>query len=135
MRELAFNKSQTARVLRNDEAVAEIEEKPTPLKRLFHGWLREVPPRPREQHTDVDRDIGITRVPLATESDVIARQTPHDLGNAAPLNKKWRILTIRELLGLSRATVRESEAHRTWPPEVVLRFMAAEVVTRKGLRR
>jgi hypothetical protein len=134
MRELAFKKSQTPPVLRNDAAVEEIEEKPTPLKRLFHGWLREVPPRPLGRHTNGGRNAGIKRVSPATEPDVIARQAPHNLGNAAPLNKKWKILTIRELLGLSRATVRESEAHRTWPPEVVLRFMAAEVVTRKDLR-
>jgi hypothetical protein len=33
---------------------------------------------------------------------------------------------------VDRATVRESHTHRHWPAEVVMKFMAAEVITRQS---
>lgn len=129
MRELAIKKSQFASAL-NDETEDRVVDNPVSLKRLFHGWLREVP-RPHRSESGLDRDNGIRRVLPADPSPGNVRQ----LQSGLRTTPKWRILTIREVLGLTRATVRESEEHRTWPPEVILKFMAAEVVTRKDHQR
>ena len=44
----------------------------------------------------------------------------------------WRSsLTSRDVTRVNRATVRESSDHRHWPPEVVISFLAAEVIKRQ----
>jgi hypothetical protein len=125
-----MKKSQLASLLENDEASDQMVENPISLKRLFHGWLREMSAHQPRPIPDLDDGSGIRRVLPAVQSSV-----PADLRNATAPQFKWKILTIREVLGLTRATVRESVEHRTWPPEVILKFMAAEVVTRKDRRR
>ncbi len=42
-----------------------------------------------------------------------------------------RPITRNDLIQLNRATVRESTTRRQWPPEVVRRFLTAEVIKRK----
>ena len=135
MRELAIKNSQVASALSNDkvddQSEEQIEENPISIKRLFQGWLREVPPRQHPPQSDPDHDNGIRRLFPTTQSSRSVGQLPGSSRNTTTATQKWKILTIREVLGLTRATVRESVEHRTWPPEVVLKFMAAEVVTRK----
>ena len=41
-------------------------------------------------------------------------------------------LSTTDVMRVNRATVRESREHRHWPPEVVLTFMGADVIKRKG---
>jgi hypothetical protein len=135
MRELAIKKSQPSILPPNDEIAEPTEEKPISLKRLFHGWLRAVPAREVELPHEPDHDTGIRRVFPTAGPKEIASQAPRNLDNGGQLKASWRALTIRELLGINRATVRESDAHRHWPTDVVLTFMAAEVVTRKQERR
>lgn len=44
----------------------------------------------------------------------------------------WRSsLSSRDVTRVNRATVRESSDHRHWPPEVVMTFLAAEVIKRR----
>src|SRR5687768_17566196 len=43
-----------------------------------------------------------------------------------------KALSSVDQIRVDRATVRESYTHRHWPPEVVLRFCAAEVITRRS---
>lgn len=40
-------------------------------------------------------------------------------------------LTSKDVMRVNRATVRESTAHRHWPSEVVLKFLAADVINKK----
>jgi hypothetical protein len=42
-----------------------------------------------------------------------------------------RSLTSTDVIRVNRATVRESLTHRHWPPDVVISFLQAEVITRK----
>jgi hypothetical protein len=134
MRELAIRKSAFTNAVQNGKALGQPQEKPISIKRLFHGLLREVPAPRQRDVVDLDQDLGIRRVSPRSQSAERERQVSNGIGNTRP-TRKWRVLTIRELLGLTRATVRESREHRTWPPDVVLKFMAAEVVTRKDQRR
>jgi len=128
MRELARKKLQPIVISEDSEADYDIEVRPGSLKRFFHGWLREV--APGETGSGEDQDFGIRRIPREV-TGAIARPAPLNLQRAYALNDKRTILTIRETLGVNRATVRESAEHRSWPADVVLRFMAADVVTRK----
>jgi len=87
-------------------------------------------------HPDPDHDAGIRRVfPLARPGEIAREASRRDLEKGRSLKETWKVLTTQELLGINRATVRESEAHRYWPSEVILKFMAAEVVTRKQDRQ
>src|SRR5712691_11510031 len=45
-------------------------------------------------------------------------------------HRQPRPLTSTDLVRVNHATVRESNAHRAWPPEVVAKFLAAEVIRR-----
>ena len=42
-----------------------------------------------------------------------------------------RPLTLAEVTRVNFATVREGTEHRHWPPEVVISFLAADVIKRK----
>ena|SRR5882672_5417746 len=44
--------------------------------------------------------------------------------------RSQRRLSSTEIMHVNRATIRESHEPRAWPPEVVLRFLAAEVIKR-----
>ena len=128
MREIARKKAETAVISRDSEAEHQTEVHHVSLKRIFHGWLREAAPPETETHED--QDVGIRQIPRGV-SGAIARPAPLNLQRADALNDKRTILSIREMLGVNRATVRESAEHRSWPADVVLRFMAADVVTRR----
>lgn len=41
-------------------------------------------------------------------------------------------LSSTDQIRVARATVRESHTHRHWPAEVVMKFLAAEVITRQS---
>jgi hypothetical protein len=41
-----------------------------------------------------------------------------------------RPLTATDVINVNRATIREGTAHRPWPPDVVLSFLAAPVIRR-----
>jgi len=41
-------------------------------------------------------------------------------------------LSSVDQIRVDRATVRESHTHRHWPAEVVMKFLAAEVITRQS---
>jgi len=43
-----------------------------------------------------------------------------------------KALSSVDQIRVDRATVRESHTHRHWPPDVVLKFCAAEVITRRS---
>jgi hypothetical protein len=43
-----------------------------------------------------------------------------------------RPVSSTDIVHVNRATVRESTAHRHWPPEVVAQFLAAEVIRTKS---
>ena len=45
-------------------------------------------------------------------------------------HRSRRPLSYTEITRVNRATIRESHFPRLWPPEVVLRFLAAEVIKR-----
>ena len=130
MRELARRKPQPVNVPRDSEAADPADLNPLLLRRFFHGWLREVTP----PKVDVDGDdVGISRIfPTEVAAAITA---PNTLENSGPLKPRWKILTIRDILGINRATVRESTAHRHWPRDVVLKFLAADVVTERNERR
>ncbi len=44
----------------------------------------------------------------------------------------FQALTTEEFSQVNLATVRESSSHRYWPQEVVTKFLAAEVITRRS---
>ena len=74
------------------------------LRESFDSWLSSVAP-------------SLLQTPVA--------QTRQD--SADP----WRSsLTSTDVTRVNRATVRESSDHRHWPPEVVVSFLAAEVIKR-----
>lgn len=50
--------------------------------------------------------------------------------NATQSSPRQRPLTSTDLVRVNRATVRESNARRAWPPEVVAKFLAVEVIRR-----
>ena len=92
---------------------------PATTKRVYRGWLRAV--APQDSEAPDERDLGIRRVQPATIS----------LSNAVkadPPTYHRTTLGTREVLGVNRATVREGDTHRTWPADVVLKFLAADVV-------
>jgi hypothetical protein len=81
-----------------------VEEHAVALRESFDGWLTSVAP---------------TLLPAkATEDE------PKDT------YKGWRPLTLTDIVRVNRATIRESTAPRVWPPDVVLSFLAAEVIKR-----
>ena len=79
------------------------EDRPTNLKDSFDGWLTSVAPSLAQEPQPVKIN------------DITAR---------------WRSLSSIDLTRVNRATVRESSAHRHWPPEVVTSFLAADVIKR-----
>jgi hypothetical protein len=72
---------------------------------------------PVEEKRYDDEDSGIRRISKA-ESGAITRLTLRSSRQADPPRVSLSILTIRDLLGLARATVRESKpiapGRRTW---------------------
>jgi hypothetical protein len=77
------------------------EEKAAALRESFDGWLNSVAP-------------------------TLLQSTLKDKPSVAP--RACRSLTSTDIIRVNRATVRESTAHRHWPPDVVISFLAADVI-------
>ena len=82
------------------------EEQASNLRDSFDGWLNSVAP-------------ALDQSTLPPEQ----RDTTDQL--------RRRSLTLTEATRVSFATVREGTEHRHWPPEVVISFLAADVIKRK----
>jgi hypothetical protein len=83
-----------------------VRRKSTVLKESFDSWLGSVAPT--------------------------LLQTPAPPESSRSVTERWRSsLTARDVTRVNRATVRESSDHRHWPPEVVITFLAAEVIKRR----
>ena len=82
------------------------EEKAANLRDSFDDWLNSVAPT-LDQST-----------------------LPQDQPGPADQSRR-RSLSLTEATRVNFATVREGTEHRHWPPEVVISFLAAEVIKRK----
>ena len=80
-----------------------VEEHPADLKDCFDGWLNAV-------------------APTLLQSSPAQKHQDH--------SARWRSLSPIDVTRVNRATVRESFAHRHWPPDVVTSFLNAEVIKR-----
>ena len=85
----------------SEQAAAQQHERTAVLKESFDGWLNSVAPT-------------LMQSPAKEKPEVAARG--------------WRPLTSTDIVRVNRATIRESSVPRHWPPEVVLSFLAAEVI-------
>src|SRR6266487_100680 len=100
-------KSGTFSIVRSStEAVPEScsEERAVALRGSFDGWLNSVAPT------------------------FVQSESSQDEPKTAQGSR--RILTATDILRVNRATIRESTAPRRWPPDVVLKFLAADVIKR-----
>ena len=75
-------------------------EKTAGLRESFEGWLNSVAPTLLQSTLKERSEVRPTR----------------------------RSLTSNDITRVNRATVRESNAHRHWPPEVVISFLEADVI-------
>jgi|SRR6185503_13317579 len=75
------------------------------LTEFFSGWLHSVAP-------ELSRET-------AAKIPVRARRIP-----------KYSVSST-DIVRVNRATVRESTAHRHWPPDVVSQFLAADVIRKR----
>ena len=82
------------------------EEKAANLRESFDGWLNSVAPTLDQTNLPQDQTINADRL-------------------------RRRSLTLTEVTRVNFATVREGTEHRHWPPEVVISFLAADVIKRK----
>jgi hypothetical protein len=79
------------------------EEHAVALRESFDGWLNSVVPTLQSK--------SVPEQPI----EVYRGQRP---------------LSFTDIISVNRATIREGTSHRPWPPDVVLRFLAAEVIRR-----
>ena len=82
------------------------EDNAAPSRDSFDGWLNSVAPA------------------------LVQATHPEDDPNVSDRYRR-RALSLDEVSRVNFATVREGTEHRHWPPEVVLSFLAAEVIKRK----
>jgi hypothetical protein len=82
------------------------EDKAANLKDSFDSWLNSVAPT------------------------LVQPTLPQDQPSVADRLRR-RSLTLTEVTRVNFATVREGTEHRHWPPEVVISFLAADVIKRK----
>ncbi|MGH9872898.1 MAG: hypothetical protein ACRD9S_10585, partial [Pyrinomonadaceae bacterium] len=76
------------------------------LRESFDGWLNSVAP-------------------------TLVQPSPCEEKPSIADRLKGRSLTLTEVVRVNFATVREGTDHPHWPPEVVLNFLAADVIKRK----
>ncbi len=81
-----------------------VEENTVALRESFDGWLTSVAPTLLQAKSSQDEPKNTYR--------------------------GRRPLTLTDIIRVKRATIRESIAPRAWPPDVVLSFLAAEVIKR-----
>jgi hypothetical protein len=85
---------------------ADAQDRVSALRESFDGWLDAVAPKLLKSSSSEDR-------PSSADG--------------------WRkSLTFRDVTRVNHATVREGTDHSHWPPEVVLSFLAAEVIKRRN---
>jgi hypothetical protein len=103
-----LQKSENLSLVLTDARASETarEEKAAKLRDSFDGWLNSVAPSLEQSTSTPDQRDGVDR-------------------------PRRRSLTLTEVMRVNFATVREGIEHRHWPPEVVLGFLAAEVIKRK----
>ena len=82
------------------------EEKAANLRDSFDDWLNSVAP--------------------TLDQSTLPQDQP-----GTPDQSRRRSLSLTEATRVNFATVREGTEHRHWPPEVVISFLAAEVIKRK----
>ena len=82
------------------------EESGANLRESLDGWRNSVAPTPDQSTVPQDQP---------SPADQLRR----------------RSLTLNEVTRVNFATVREGTEHRHWPPEVVISFLAADVIKRK----
>ena len=105
MKRLAKNTSQLSLVPPGGKpADSCTEERSVALNESFDGWLSSIAP------------TLLNSKPL-TDKPTIA-------------DHRWQPLTSTDIVRVNRATVRESNTHRHWPHEVVISFLAADVIKR-----
>jgi hypothetical protein len=80
------------------------------LKEFFDGWLH-----------------SVSTTVITSPADPVEPESKKVFGK--------RPLTSTDVTRVNRATVRESTDHRHWPPEVVQKFIVADVIKRKSGRR
>jgi hypothetical protein len=61
----------------------------------------------------------------------LVQSTPREAQAKLAYRLRRRSLTSTEVTRVNLATIREGTVHCHWPPEVVLSFLAAEVIKRK----
>ena len=88
--------------------------------------------RPRDSKTEKAASV---RDSFDTWVNSVARTLvqstyPEDQSNVDERGSK-KSLTLTEITRVNFATVREGTEHRCWPPDVVLSFLAADVIKRK----
>jgi hypothetical protein len=76
------------------------------LNEFFSGWLDSVAP------------------------ELSREKTPKRRARTAGYRKL--LVSSTDMVRVNRATVRESTAHRHWPPEVVAQFLQAEVIRNRS---
>jgi hypothetical protein len=83
----------------------EPEDRISALKESFDGWLNAVAPTLLKSSSSEERPSSADR---------------------------WqKSLTFRDVTRVNQATVRQGTIHSHWPPDVVLSFLAAEVIKRR----
>ena len=87
----------------SSSATAQQPQRTVELKDSFDGWLNSVAPS-------------------------LLQSPPKD--EVAVVPKGRRSLTSIDIIRVNRATIRESSVPRLWPPDVVLSFLAADVIKR-----
>lgn len=103
----SLQKSENLSLVPNDGRTGNLEtDKVRILRNPSNGWLNSV-------------------APILVQST-----TPEEQPNIADRLRRIT-LTLTEERRVHFATVREGTEHRHWPPEVVLSFLAADVIKRK----
>lgn len=105
MKRFAKNSSQLSLVPPAGEpADSCTEERSVALKESFDGWLSSIAPK------------------LLVSSPSTAKPKK--------AYQSRRPMSSTDIVRVKRATVRESNAHRHWPQDVVISFLAADVIKR-----
>ena len=52
--------------------------------------------------------------------------------SGAEIKRRLSSLSVVDVMRVNRATIREGESHRVWPPEVLEKFRVADVITDKS---
>lgn len=77
--------------------------------------------------------------PTATRERSVAGLRPVDSDgiirprlSGAEIKKRLSVPSVVDVMRVNRATIREGESHRVWPPEILEKFRNADVITDKS---